>query len=151
MKIFFAFTAVAVVALLSIIAYDGSLGLPSKVNEVRCDSLLTQRLFYSQLLRKSDDLENLADKVDSAGTIGQLNKLVTSGSNIAAKRTLWFKSNREPSSCQAQVYLQTLNKDGDNTAYIGFSINGFVPTDSKNASVLESINLDWLNVQWFKE
>jgi hypothetical protein len=160
MKLFYSLSAVVVLVLLALIAYSTSLGklLPAKhVDEVSCDSVLTRSLFFSTFLGQQDDLKYLAKKVKAAETIKEINQLVSSESNIDATRTLWFKSNKDPSSCQVQIFLQHPAKDGNNSAFVGFQVEGFIPTgasakgNSAYQSVLEYVNLQWQGIKWFKE
>lgn len=152
MKIVNGLLLLLAVGLLGLIAYNTSLGkiLPApELSKISCKSMLTRELFFSSLLRQMG-LNDLASDVKHAYSIDNINKLVVKGSNIDAPRTLWFQSVSEPGECQAQIFLQTPNKDSNNTAYIGFSIDGFSQIGMPE-SVLESIHLKLLGTQWFKE
>lgn len=145
--------AFVAVALLAVIAYTNSLGKvlpPTQQGPIACDSALTQSLFFSQLLSRNG-LDKLAKQVNAASNINRIHNLVTSGSTIAAGRTLWFRSTENLSDCQAQIFLQGLNSDGNNTAYVGYTIKGFVPTDGSAAYVLEFVRIHWMGIQWSKQ
>jgi hypothetical protein len=151
---------IAIVGLLCLIAYNTGVGRTLPVHHpgwMSCDGRLSRSLFYSTLLRQSESTSKVASKVKDAQTIDEIDKLVVDGSNINAPRTLWFESVSEPGKCQAQVFLASPNKDGENTAYIGFDVAGFAaPNRSfieamQGGNVLESIRLDMLGVKWFKE
>jgi hypothetical protein len=114
-------------------------------------------LFYSTLLAQSDEMKDLAAQVKQAGSSEEVDRLVRDGSNIDATRTLWFESVSNEGKCQAQVFLKNPNKDGQNTAYIGFEISGFAEPDRglvdslTGGRVLQTIQLDLLGTKWFKE
>lgn len=151
---------IAIAGLLCLIAYNTGVGKTLPVDHpswMSCDGRLSRSLFYSILLEQSESLSQLASRVKEAPTIGEINKLVAEGSNIDAPRTVWFESVSEPGKCQAQVFLNSPNKDGTNTAYIGFDVAGFAaPNRSfieelEGGNVLESIQLQMIGVKWFKE
>ncbi|MGH9438504.1 MAG: hypothetical protein ACRD22_11590 [Terriglobia bacterium] len=122
-----------------------------------CNGQLAQALFYSSVLRQSDDLKGLAAKVKQANSVAEIDRLVNGGSNIDASRTKWYASVSDPASCQAQVFLQQPNSDGNNTAYIGYTLEGFSNADQSEAAVfvnndvLESVHVNMLGVNWFKQ
>lgn len=151
---------IAIVGLLCLIAYNTGVGRTLPVHHpgwMSCDGVLSRGLFYSTLLKQSESTSQLASKVKEARTIAEIDRLVVDGSNINAPRTQWFESVSEPGKCQAQVFLTTPQKDGENTAYIGFEVAGFAaPNRSfiealQGGNVLESIRLDMIGVKWFKE
>ena len=159
-KVLSAFFQLAVLGLLCFIAYNTGVGKTFPVNHpewLSCDGALSQGLFYSTLLEQNDDLKALAKHVKDATTVTDIERLVTNGSSIDAARTEWFESVSEPGRCQAQIFLQTPNKDGNNTAYVGFDVSGFERSGKPfldrlaNNEVLESINVNPLGVKWFKE
>ncbi len=151
---------ITALGLLCLIAYNTGVGKILPVHHpswMSCDGRLSRALFYSTLLKQSEDLSQLASQVREAGTINQIDKLVADGSNINAPRTLWFESVSEPGKCQAQIFLKNPNKDGENTAYIGFDVAGFADPNRnfievlQGGRVLESIQLEMVGIKWFKE
>ena len=146
--------------LLGVIAYNTGAGKILPVHRLMwmsCDSKLSRSLFYSTLLRQSEDLSELATQVKAAETIEAINQMVVNGSNINASRTIWFESVSDPGKCQAQVFLKHPNKDGENTAYFGFEVSGFADPHRnwieqlQGGQVLQSIQVDMIGVKWFKE
>ena len=148
--------AIALV-MLGVISYNTGVGKTFPVhhpNWMSCDSLLTRQLFYSTLLKQQDGMDDLAAKVKKDGSIADIDALITQGSNISASQTKWFESVSKLGECQAQIYLQSPTKNGDNTAYISFSLTGYIPTGSGvfgSGDVLEAIQLNALDIKWTKE
>lgn len=160
MKIVYAVIGLIAIALLGVIAFNSSIGKTLPVHHPKwmaCNGELAQALFYSSLLEQSDDTKGLAAKVKQANSIAEVDRLVTNGSNINASRTTWYASVSDPASCQAQVFLQQPNGDGNNTAYIGYTLEGFSNANQSEAQVfldtdvLESIHVNTLGVNWFKQ
>jgi len=160
MKALSGIVQVLVVILLSVIAYHTGVGKTVPVHHpswMECNGHLSRALFYSTLLGQSDDLKDLAAEVKKAGTIEEIDRLVHDGSNIDAPRTQWYESVSDPGKCQAQVFLKNPNKDGENTAYVGFEIGGFAEPNRglmgalTGGHVLQSIRLDMMGIKWFKE
>ena len=161
MKVVYAIIGLIAIALLGVIAFNGSIGKTLPMHHPKwmaCNGELAQALFYSSLLEQSnDDLKGLAAQVKQANSIADVDQLVTNGSNIDASRTKWYASVSDPASCQAQVFLQHLNSDGNNTAYIGYTLEGFSNADQSETQVfldndiLESIHVNMLGVNWFKQ
>lgn len=153
------FQAVAL-GMLGLIAYNTGVGKMLPVHHpswMSCDGSLSRALFYSTLLKQSDDLAELASRVREASTLDDIDRLVVDGTNIDARRTLWFESVSEIGKCQAQVFLKNPDKDGNNTAYIGFEVGGFAQPGRgilgslTRGNVLQQIRLETLAVKWFKE
>ncbi|MGB6604777.1 MAG: hypothetical protein WA747_06035 [Steroidobacteraceae bacterium] len=160
-KALFVSAQLVALVLLCVIAYNTGVGKTLPVNHPKwmsCDGVLSQALFYGTLLEQSDALKDLAPRVKNARTVADINQLVSDGSAIDAARTQWFESVSEPGRCQAQVFLQRPNGEGNNTAYIGFDVRGFAQSDRsfleslEGGEVLESVNLDIMGgIKWFKE
>jgi len=151
---------VAAVLFLVLIAYNTGVGKTLPVHHapwMSCNGLLTQNLFYSILLKDNDGMKDLSVQVKSATTVEEINKLVTDGTNIDAARTIWFESVSEPGTCQAQIFLQRPNKDGENAAYVEFEIGGFARADTGffgtllGSGVVESLRMSPVGIVWFKE
>ena len=149
-----------VIGLLCWIGYNTGVGKTLPVHHpswMSCDGKLTRSLFYSTLLKQNDGTVKLSARVKEAQSIEEIDKLVADGSNIDARRTLWFESVSDPGRCQAQVYLEHPNETGNNTAYIGFSIAGFARPDRgfvealQGGEVLESLELEMIGARWFQE
>jgi len=145
---------------LGVIAYNTGVGKTLPVhhpNWMSCDGLLTRNLFYSTLLGQSDDLKDVAASVKRAQSLGEVDHLVTTGSTIDARRTRWFESVSDAGKCQAQVFLNTPDKDGNNTAYMAFDISAFAEAGAgifsivSEGQVLQSLRLDTRGTKWFKE
>ena len=151
---------IAIVGLLCLIVYNTGVGRTLPVHHpvwMSCDGRLSRALFYSTLLSQSESTSKVASKVKEARTLDEIDKLVVDGSNINATKTLWFESVSEAGKCQAEVFLTSPNKDGKNTAYIGFNVAGFADPNRgfmemlQGGNVLESIQLDMIGVKWFSE
>jgi hypothetical protein len=151
---------ITAIALLGLIAYNTGVGKTLPVHHpgwMACDGRMSRSLFYSTLLKQNEAFVALASQVKDASTTAEIDRLVSGGANIDAPRTLWFESVTEPGKCQAQIFLKKPNKDGENTAYIGFDVAGFADPQRSFAnvlqggSVLESIRLDMAEIKWFKE
>lgn len=150
---------IAALGLLCLIAYNTGIGKTLPVyhpNWMSCDGTLSRALFYSTLLKQGDATSQLASKVKEAGTVAEIDRLVADGSNINARKTVWFESVSEPGKCQAQVFLNNPDKDGNDTAYIGFDVAGFAdPNRSlietlQGGRVLQSIQIELVGINWFK-
>jgi hypothetical protein len=160
MKVIYTIIGLVAIVLLGVIAFNSSIGKTLPVHHpgwMSCNGELAQALLYSSLLAQSDDLKGLATKVKQANSVAEIDRLVNGGSNIDASRTEWYASVSDPASCQAQVFLQQPNSDGNNTAYVGYTLEGFSKAGQSEAAVLlnndvlESIHVNTLGVNWFKQ
>ena len=159
MQAFSVLARLVVIVFLGLIAYNTGTGKTLPVHHpswMSCDGLITRSLFY-RLLIDSDELADVVADVKEATTLDEVDNVVTAGTNIDAARTLWFKSATEPGACQAKVYLQNPNKEGNNTAYVEFEIRGFAQADASwiqgiiEGTVLESVHLSRAGVAWLRE
>lgn len=160
MKTVYTIMGLLALGFLGVIAFNSSIGktLPNYHSRwMACNDTLAQALFYSSLLGQTDDLKKLAAQVKNAKSVPEIELLVTSGSNIDASRTKWYASLSQQGSCQAQIFLQHPKSDGDNTAYVGYTLKGYVSADESEtqlllqSEVLESIHINALGISWFKQ
>lgn len=150
-----------IVILLAATAYSTGLGKIIPQQEpihLSCDSLLTQQLFYSELIDKnnSDDkgLESTAKNVLHAGSVEEITKIVTSNTNIDASKTVFYSSLSNSGDCQAHISLEQAKQDGNNAMYVPYSITGYVPTNAlqrTEGGMVEEIHINFLNIDNEKE
>lgn len=142
--------------LLGVITYNTGLGkiFPQKqAQDASCDSLLTQQLFYSQLLGTGQRTKVVSRSILNAPSIVAIKKIVSANSNIDAKKSTFFYSLSTPGKCQARLVLQHPDSHGNNVLYVPYKITAYAAAhgNGNGNNIMEQIHVDVLGIEKQKE
>ena len=143
----------AVIALLlGVIAFSTAQGklFPAKQpHHLTCDSLMTQRLFYSDFFgSKEADAGDLASRAKAASSIDELRKIIDNNTKFDANSAEFYTSLTTPGACQAHISLKKADDDGTTSIYLPYSISGYAPSTSDEGSddLIEHIQMNLLDI-----
>lgn len=141
-----------IVLLLGAITYSTGQGrlFPAKQpRHLTCDSLMTQRLFYSDFFgSKEADDGDLASQAKAASSIDELRKIINNNTKFDANSAEFYTSLTVPGSCQAHISLKKADDDGTTSIYLPYSISGYAPstTDEAGDDLIENIQMNLLDI-----